>query len=624
MLSTRLSAFLNSRVTSSIQVGREFNNNDVVKPERGDSFGCESSIKGSVSSSNVTPSSRSTVISPITVSTLTTTDEVEERLQHVDTVGKIRSRRETALLKYQSILIKRSAPKTRPSTEGSGTRTRTKKNSKKDKDKLKRPKRIQRNFSEIDERDESSGQWILETKTSLSSRDLNDNVLNRPNTASLPIGRTGNFLSNYADGFAGRFMSGDRKKPKPHMKGYAEEYNTLVGTVVDLVANRNTRPLEDADKILKSGQLKKVATMVVGIGFDTFVEVKKGIFRYYEDVGQGNVKIRSIPLRQESTRCRATKHMDAQPFNGWSSVFELIIDNGGLRIFWMTKSEDDRDAWIEVINDAIVTDYLSPPSDSFETNSPAYNADIVLYLHIQGLIRGAASKDDYLCAISLMTDKKLLIPVNWLKQYSGITRTASELDEEDLWRQLLKGSIAINGQMIKGAHCERAISTLTSHIVDIDNYSTMFHSSKTRIKESQAVLYARDILLSCGHETRVDDNHSLFCVEALLRSNFITVSQSPSDAEPLKISVRRINTGSDKYENNRVIQNMMSGDSLCSGDTEQTGRQSLDLSSCAEESIQESVMNCPSPTIEVTIKVSNIYRICTKRNNLSYGGDTLG
>lgn len=641
MLGTRLSSLMSASYASpTIQLGDK----QVRRNSTSEIPGNKEEISKRPSSPVSQPLSfsPSPVSSPITVSTAAN-DDYEERLQHLDVVNKIRSKRESARLKYQRILINRSSAvsKSTADTKTNSTATgaasvassvNTSVNAsekavtkKKKRSKLKKPKMIQRDCSEIDDRDENDDETVLETDTVCSPRMEDDIFGPRPSTvasAPLPIGSSNN---NNMHRFFGDASIGYQAKPKPHIKRYAEEYNTLVGTVVDLVSKRGEdKPHQITDYTIKSGQLSKVATMVVGIGFDTFVELKEGIFRYYEDVGNGNVKIRTIPLIKNSTRCRATKHMENQPFAGWSRVFELIIINGGRRLFWMAKTEEERNGWIESINQAMVEDEPETFDDA-DTNSPVYNADIVLYLHIQGLLRGATIKDDYLGAVSLMAGKTLSIPVNWLKQYSEVTHTTADLQEDELWNQLFRGSIKINGQLIKGAYYERAITALTSHIIDIDNYSTMLKPSRSRIKDSQAVLYARDILLSCSQETRQDDNHSLFCVNTLISSQLAMISKSPSDAEPLQINIRRINrSSSERFDDEEnLIRPTNSSESLFTTRTEFSDQRSLDLSSCG--SMQDSVINSPGgESIEVSIKVSNIYRICARDHDNPYREDTWG
>lgn len=632
MLSTRLSSSLTANASPSIQqiLSEQVNKSKfaewkepaVERPTTADS--------NSVASFALSPV-HSPVSSPITVSsafTFNTTanstvnskldDELEERLQHLDTVGRIRSRRESARLKYQQILINRSCPRPQ-SSPAAVTSSKIISRSK-----LKKPDRIQRDCSEIDERDDSNGGMSFEGRET----DIDDYFSRQSaasTVASLQMRPTSavtvnNYFRQYGDiGLESSYQV----KPRPHIKRYAEEYNTLVEKVVDLVSKRKSETSKDHDAIIRSGQLNKVATMVVGIGFETYVELKMGSFRYYEDVGNSNVKIRTIPLHKHSTKCRATKHMETQPFAGWSRVFELIMEGSGRRLFWMAKSEDERNKWIQDINNAMV-ETRHDQIDLSDLNSPTYNADIVLYLHTQGLIRGATDFDDYQSAISLLSDKRLSIPVNWLKQYSGINKSRSEPDEMDLWKQLLKRSITINGQVIKRASYDRAVSALSSHIMDMDNCTTQFNSSRTKIKDSQAILYARDILLLCCQETMEDDNHSLFCVDALFGSNLASVYPSPSDADPLKINVRRINLSGDKIIGIESIgngsQDIKSTDSLF-GDSD---ARSLDLSSCAEESVQGSVMNDPNLNVEVSVKMSNIYRICMKSHFSNTDGETCG
>ena len=610
MLSTRLSSSLNANATSSLMIGDQligstyeepFDRRPTTIPSHRLSRTTQSEIRpttagsASVCSFTLSPVT-SLVSSPITVSSTFAVDEVEEQMQHLDIVSRLRSRRESARQKYQQFLVKRSNSN---SSIGSSRSNVPKLLS-------KRPKRIQRDFSEIDERDEFNVGLSIDIQESESFRDTDD----FSTSSSLAIRNTNSFR-HYKEACV-ESGSTYQPKPKPHIKGYAEEYNTLVGNIVDFVSKRRERNDESNDATIRSGQLKKVATMVVGIGFDTFVELKLGTFRYYEDVGNGNVKIRTVQLDKFATKCGPMKHMESQPFAGWSRVFELIMKNSGRKIFWMTKSEEERDEWISDINNAMVTE--GPPSQiNFAENSAQeYNADIVLYLHTQGLIRGSATKEDYLAAMSLVAGNRLTIPVSWLKEYSGITRTASDLYESELWRQLLKNDLCINGQMVKADNYERAISALSSHIIDTDDCITNSFKSRRLIKESQAVLYARDILLACCHETRADDNNSLFCVRTLFGSKLAAVFPSPSRAEPLKITLRKIREGNGRYGGSRKLPYATSTDSLSSFQSENSDGHSLALSSCAEDSIVDSIAYNPNMSVEVKVQISNIYRICTK------------
>lgn len=653
MLSTRLLSSLNANASSSIQFGGTFRDTNTnngksqrspksPKSQREDMCresttirpSTASSVAASVTSFALSPVA-SPVSSPITVAS-TTHDEFEQRLQHLDTVSRIRSRRDSARQKYQQILINRSKLKT-----GSDGSVHTRES------KLSRPFRIQRDCSEIDERDESRSGLFHDSKSSYSLsyslREVDDSsssgeIDTASLTPSLPLTSINatpirSYINNYGDSYLEYGLNTYKNKPKPHIKSYAKEYNTLVDKVVDLLSKREDVSQRNLDVPLRSGQLSKVATMVMGIGFRTYVELKLGIFRYYEDVGKGNVKIRTIPLQKNSTKCRATKHLESQPFRGWSRVFELITEGSGPRLFWMAKSEKDRDDWVEAINGAMLLDTYNPSKGESETDSPTYNADIVLYLHTQGLVKGVLSKEDYLGAVSLMVDKRISIPVDWLKQYSGITTTISDLDERDLCRQLLNGSITINGQKITSINYEDVISTLTCQIVDIDNCSTTQKPSRSRIKESQAVHYARDILLTCCRETRSDDNHSLFCVNTIFSSKLADVRPSPSDAEPMKINLRRIsgdiNSGGassvcERSHSNRDICRKSSSDSVFSGHSEKTLDQLSLVSSCAGESVEDSAMEELNMNVEVSVKISNIYRILSKGHQSSNDEETLG
>ena len=152
--------------------------------------------------------SPSPVASPITVSSAAN-DDYEERLQHLDAMNKIRSKRDSARLKYQRILINRSSAVSKStadtktitaatSTASAPSSVNTSVNAdikKKKRSKLKKPKMIQRDCSEIDDRDENDDDTVLETDTVCSPRMEDDFFGPRPSTvvsAPLPIGSSNN------------------------------------------------------------------------------------------------------------------------------------------------------------------------------------------------------------------------------------------------------------------------------------------------------------------------------------------------------------------------------------------------------------------------------------------------
>ncbi len=542
-------------------------------------------------------------------------------VKHIQARSRIKSKREKARMKYQSILLKRTSL-----SAGSGVsnvssvseepsisevqaelhpaiQVTSSSDSKKKRKKLK-PKKLHRQCSEIDDRDDYS-MFNLEAEEYTLS-------------AGIPGAFGTSWLSMDNMGTKRPSSSTAMAKKKPYIRKYAEEYNMLVSAVSKTFVSSDTQDesggIKSQDQngtVIKFGVLKKMTHMDVGIGLDVLVELRLGIMTCYEEMhgAENSLDVKSIPIRKGVCTCKPTKKFRVMPFPGWNSVFEVGMKNEATQ-YWMAESEEGRKEWIEAFSVAMDGDSEFPDRDdeasvhnaktSYSMESKAgRNADILLYLHVRGLIQASSSKDEYMSALTMLVSKSMCVPSDWLRQYfdnySSFKR--GHRDSPAHWERMLDERISINGHIGKGG-VESMIVSLKSHIQDLDRCANCNEDSKNYcIKESQAVFYARDILLYCDREEIEDE--SLYCTSKLLHNHELTsITRGSAELEPIKITLRALS------------QN----DEITSGDTFVADDPSIKI----KQQEQYYLPNSRDPkdtegqhgfTVEITIRATSIYRI---------------
>jgi len=172
-------------------------------------------------------------------------------------------------------------------------------------------------------------------------------------------------------------------------------------------------------------------------------------------------------------------------------------------------------------------------------------------LNIRAAIHDATTKEDYCAAVSRLRDNSITIPVQWIKaQLDDVIANSyfieSEIpsDVEQLWKDLLRDTVEMNGQILSGDSFhgpERIIGKLTQLILSSDasvhdNHDELL-SNQDRITEAQAIAYARDILLASGRTRSGGDSY--FCAENLCLNRDLVVlcPSSSSKVSPLSINV---------------------------------------------------------------------------------------
>jgi len=355
-------------------------------------------------------------------------------------------------------------------------------------------------------------------------------------------------------------------------RNFAMEHRIFMKAALELLTQRERYAadidMNDKDTI-KSGPLKKASHLVRGIWKVKYVEVRRGVFSYYEDESKdseaGTLVRKNIPLHATTCSCRAVKiQHKALSVNPGGALFELKIEGGSKRL-WMANSREERQAWIEAIHTATLgrsvtrgesdIDHHAGKSGTVSEESP-YRAELELYVNVQRGISRALSREQYLRALSGLVGKKLNVPVQWIRrQMGGIEHANRAFHEEavsrgvdQLWKDLLRDSVRIDDEVFIGGSGnapERIIAALMRCIMGSDRSSplsvnaSVSQKNKYFISESQSLSYARDILLA-GNRTR-SGGDSYYCVSTLCKNpeQVVTVPSS-LEAEPWQISISHI------------------------------------------------------------------------------------
>jgi hypothetical protein len=329
--------------------------------------------------------------------------------------------------------------------------------------------------------------------------------------------------------------------------------------------------------ILKFGPLKKASHLLTGVWKVKYVEVRRGMFSYFEDAISGDkdpgaLLQKNIPLDSNESSCRAVKiHR-----NGLNmvpgAIFELKVGNTGR--LWLCRSRAERQAWIQSINDAMVNGSTGRPAPhgiwnvhgkagTVHSRSP-FRDDLRLYLKIKASIKNAKTKAEYVNALTILVGRTepLNVPVRWIMQQqidnsSGSGRAArgnqnnnntnnngvgafverGMIDDiEQLWRDLSRDTIRINQELFRGDNGhgpEKMIGALTRDIIRVSRAESQYRYA---IPESKAVAYARDVLLSINRTRSGGDSY--FSIDTLSsHSDLVVLVPSSREAEPLSISV---------------------------------------------------------------------------------------
>ena len=563
-----------------------------------------------------------------------------------NSVETILLKREAARIKYQQLLLKRSS-----SFQSSPNQViEMSKSSREDYNDLSR---IDTDLSRIDT-DRSSIRSLGN-----ESRDEDDTFLQE------------NHDSNKGESSKEILVPFHPKIRSDFVRNQSKAYKQLVTTVFRTVDKRNesinflSADFHRQDNKIKSGVLKSMSFMNIGQWVDKTVEISPGILTYYEDVGdvQTCVRSKSIHLIASLCECNITniKQREKTLFPEEGAIFEIKTSNSPIQ-YWMSSSYQEMLDWVYAIKFAIVgrtrvlkheEDENNPSGEvrdslTIDRNIPSVlernNADVVCFLHVRDLCIQATSAGEYKHALALIQDKTLRIPLKWLRRYirpsfhpkNGKRSTSSD----KLWKDMETEEVIINGKLIRGDSIhgvERIISTMTSYIRDMDRFGAkLISAEKPFLKESQAVFYTRDIMSCCNREN--SGVQSRFCVERLCENKSLAhVVQSPSDADPIEFflspSPRNNNLiEGNEFKHNRPPSGKSSGLSLMKRPSTapvQSSRkivfQNHKKHAQDRNIVRSDDFHSPSTsTVEISSRVSNIYRICNVDRINGHAGETWG
>jgi hypothetical protein len=350
---------------------------------------------------------------------------------------------------------------------------------------------------------------------------------------------------------------------------FAMEHRIFLKALLGLLHERDRIATEigmNDPNVIKYGPLKKASHLLSGVWKVKYVEVRRGMFSYFEDTVSGDKNSgallqKNIPLDSNETSCRAVKiHR-----NGLNmvpgAIFELKAGNTGR--LWLCRSRAERQSWIQAINDAMVKSSGRPSTQGFwnahgragsvYSHSP-FRDDLRLYLKTKANLKNAKTKKDYVNTLGSLLDKDPLnVPVRWVMQQvdgSSGSRSGGNQnnpvgafvekgmadDIQQLWRDLSRDTIRINQELFRGdsGHGpEKMIGALTRHIVGVSRSESKHRYS---IPESKAVAYARDVLLSINRTRSGGDSY--FTIDTLSsNSDLVVLVPSSREADPLSIVV---------------------------------------------------------------------------------------
>ena len=356
----------------------------------------------------------------------------------------------------------------------------------------------------------------------------------------------------------------------------AWEHHLLVKGLLQLLAERDHIGVEgdvdDSSNILKMGPLKKKFAQM---WFVKYVEIRKGNFSYYDDSSKvGDDRRKTIHLRKKKCTCHAIQ----KDGSSGGFVFELVVEGGPKRL-WMAKSEDERQGWIEAINQAMIGE----TEDSFfkPLDLSPYQSALDAFQSTRSSLQEVQSIKAYLVAAqTLMYRQKssaaLSLPLQWVReqwveqdegnQKSDKPEKRVKSSVNAFWKNLAQTSVSINGYCVESSSsysAERVVGALTRCILEFDKRepdeispleaTTALDSvvpmkgfgSRGLMTELDAVSYARSILMGVIRSKSRGDAFS--SVDSLCRNDELVRVELES-SEPLHIDVSFAGDDFSEYE----------------------------------------------------------------------------
>jgi len=305
------------------------------------------------------------------------------------------------------------------------------------------------------------------------------------------------------------------------------EHSLFLRAAFQLLEERETFGVEanaDDPNTIKTGPVKKKSSLRKGkvrIRWKIkYVEIRKGIFSYYEDTkaSGGELHRKNIPLRSNLCTCRAVNN-DPKPSlarnNGF--MFELRNESGSTSL-WMVNSAEERAAWIRSINEAMIGKQpVSPTNNNTNTKNTTaatststtpttpttttstggfgtsrlipnlfvgnssssqytgvYHEAYNEFDSIQKSVNRAKNKDAYLNSFFNLWGNSIKLPLQIFKEEGkslSTVKKAMSPSTSQLWKLLGRGSYSINGHYLKGDVAygpEKIIGALIRCILEYD------------------------------------------------------------------------------------------------------------------------------------------------------------
>ena len=342
---------------------------------------------------------------------------------------------------------------------------------------------------------------------------------------------------------------------------FACEHHIYIKGLLKLLAERDLIGVEDdiSDKenIIKMGVLRKKQTKS---GWSVkYVEVRKGNLTYFADVE--HEKRRTIHLRKRTCTCQLSSTATTRE-GGQDFVFELLVD-GGRRILWMTKSEEECLGWVRAINQGMIGEVNDSRDSPFD--AILYQGSIDDYQTVQNSLKDAKTRHEYMIAMNTLlyrqtSSSALRVPMKWIRdnilkneKFEEEPVAANErikYNVQEYWKNLCNTTIVLNGNLIEADDIysgERVIGALSRCILEFDkventqDFEQIFNSLKHArgdsnlfITELEAVSYARNILHGALQSTRRGDIEA--AVQKLFRNDYVAYAELVS-SEPLNVDV---------------------------------------------------------------------------------------
>ena len=334
--------------------------------------------------------------------------------------------------------------------------------------------------------------------------------------------------------------------PEQDCATFAYEHSLLLRAIMQLLAERDyigvEADLDDLSCIVKKGPLKKAAHAVGRTTWKVkYVEIRPGSFSYFEDSARNkNLGRKTIPLRSNKCSCVSVK----------GNQFALKVEDGPQRL-WMTTSEEERQAWVRAIQEAMIGPGAEDNAKPLDVRP--YQAALDQFQATQTKLRQARTEGEYMFSLEKLFQSNIRIPVQWVRDRAvddfdaqSVRRLVTSAQKRmntsvtDLWKSLKKETVSINGCEVQAssAHAaERIVGALSRCILEFDKSSPV--ESRVPMSELQAISYARDVVMAVLRCRNKDEAH--LSLEYMCQNPSLVTVLPLATSEPYRTFSVRVN-----------------------------------------------------------------------------------